>query len=231
MRQARLVASLAIAAAVAVAVAAGPASAAQKGKLSGGNCFVEGKAKFSPALSGNQAKGVAYSFVNGPAAAKHQGSESLLCTGTATGKETNAKGEVVPVSSSGPWKGVSAAVTGGKGNLSCALAEDEGGATSTIKLQDTKAGGKEWEFTSNFTFVSLPTAPFPVGEIEVKLSSTEGTASGFANFTEPGTPEEKAAVPTKCATGSAGELAFETAKEEAPGRAPVVGIGGTIGSE
>jgi hypothetical protein len=122
-------------------------------------------------------------------------------------------------------------VTGGKGNLSCALAQDEGGATSTIKLQDAKAGGKEWEFTSNFTFVSLPTAPFPVGEIEVKLSSTEGTASGFANFTEPGTPEEKAAVPANCGAGTASELSFETAKDEVPGRAPVVGIAGTIGTE
>ncbi|HEX4563070.1 MAG TPA: hypothetical protein VH115_01345 [Solirubrobacteraceae bacterium] len=224
-------ASLALTVAVAFVATAGPASAAQKGKLSGGNCFVEGKAKFSPALSGNQAKGVAYSFVNGPAAAKHQGSESLLCSGTATGKETNAKGEVVPVSSTGPWKGISAAVTGGKGNLSCALEQDEGGATSTIKLQDAKAGGKEWEFTSSFTFASLPTALFPVGEIEVKLASTEGTASGFANFTEPGTPEEKAAVPANCGAGTASELSFETAKDEVPGRAPVVGIAGTIGTE
>jgi len=199
MRQARLVAFVAVAVAVVFVASAGSASAAQKGKLSAGNCFVEGKAKFSPALSGNQTKGVAYSFVNGAAAAKHQGSESLVCTGTAAGKETNAKGEVVPVSSTGPWKGISAAVSGGKGNLSCALAEDEGGATSTIKLQDTKAGGKEWEFTSSFTFVSLPTALFPIGEIEVKLSSPEGTASGFANFTEAGTPEEKASLPARCA--------------------------------
>ena len=229
MRQARLVVVLAFA--TALVALAGSASAAQQGKLSGGKCFVEGKAKFSPALSGNQAKGVAYSFVNGPAGAKHAGSESLTCTGAATGKELNAKGELVPVSSSGPWKGVSATVQGGRGNLSCALAEDEGGSTSTIKLQDTKAGGKEWEFTSAFTFVSLPTAPFPVGEIEVKLSSSEGTASGFANFTEPGTPEEKGAVPASCATGTASELGFETAKDEVPGRPPVVGIEGTIGKE
>jgi len=137
----------------------------------------------------------------------------------------------VAVSSTGPWQGVSAAVSGGKGNLSCALAEDEGGATTTIRLQDTKTGGKEWEFTSNFAFVSLPKAVFPVGEIEAKLSSAEGTASGFANFTEPGTPAEKASVVEKCAQNAASELSFETAKQEAPGRAPVVGIEGTIGAE
>src|SRR6266566_12319 len=229
MRRAILVASCAIAAALVMPVAS--ASAAQKGKLSGGKCFVEGKAKFSPALGGQQRKGTEYGFSNGAVKANHAGSESLECTGTASGKEVNAKGETVAVSSTGPWKGVSAAVQGGKGNLSCTLAEDEGGATSTIKLQDTKVGGKEWEFTSNFTFVSLPTAVFPIGEIEVRLASTEGAASGFANFTEPGTPEEKAAVVPKCAAESASELSFETAKEEAPGRAPTVGIEGTIGNE
>jgi hypothetical protein len=227
MRRVVLVAALATLATLATAVTPiASASAAQKGKLSGGNCFVEGKAKFAPALGGQQKKGTEYSFTNGAVGAKHAGSESLTCTGTASGKEAGK-----PVSSAGPWKGVSAAVTGGKGNLSCALAEDEGGATSTIKLQDTKAGGKEWEFTSSFTFVSLPKAVFPVGELEARLSSTEGTASGFANFTEPGTPQEKAAVPAQCATGGASELSFETAKQEAPGRAPVVGIEGTIGAE
>jgi hypothetical protein len=229
MRRVILVASVAVVAALVALV--GSASAAQQGKLSGGKCFVEGKAKFSPALSGRQTKGTEYSFTNSSVGAKHAGSESLLCTGTASGKELNTKGELVPVSSTGPWKGVSDTVVGGKGNLSCALAEDEGGATSTLKLQDTKVGGKEWEFTSSFTFASLPSAVFPIGEIEVKLSSTEGTAGGFANFTEPGTPEEKAAVPANCATSSATELSFETAKEEAPGRAPVVGIEGTIGKE
>jgi hypothetical protein len=207
-------------------VSAGSASAPQKRKLSGGKCFVEGKAKFAPALGGQQNKGTAYGFASARVGAKHAGSEALECTGTASGKEGT-----VAVSSTGPWKGVSAAVSGGKGNLSCTLAEDEGGATSTIKLQDTKMGGKEWEFTSNFTFASLPKAFFPVGEIEAKLSSTEGTASGFANFTEPGTPAEKASVVEKCAQNAAAELSFETAKEEAPGRAPVVGIEGTIGSE
>jgi hypothetical protein len=207
-------------------VSAGSASAPQKRKLSGGKCFVEGKAKFAPALGGQQNKGTAYGFASARVGAKHAGSEALECTGTASGKEGT-----VAVSSTGPWKGVSAAVSGGKGNLSCTLAEDEGGATSTIKLQDTKMGGKEWEFTSNFTFASLPKAFFPVGEIEAKLSSTEGTASGFANFTEPGTPAEKASVLEKCAQNAAAELSFETAKEEAPGRAPVVGIEGTIGSE
>jgi hypothetical protein len=212
-------------------LAVGSAGAAQKGKLSGGKCFVEGKAKFAPALGGQQQKGTEYGFASARVGAKHAGSEALECTGSASGKEVNAKGETVAVSSAGPWKGISAAVSGGKGNLSCALAEDEGGATSTIKLQDSKTGGKEWEFTSNFTFVSLPKAFFPVGEIEAKLSSTEGTASGFANFTEPGTPAEKASVVEKCAQTAAGELSFETAKSEAPGRAPVVGIEGTIGSE
>jgi hypothetical protein len=207
-------------------LAVGSAGAAQKGKLSGGKCFVEGKAKFAPALGGQQNKGTAYGFASARVGAKHAGSEALECTGTASGKEGT-----VAVSSTGPWKGISAAVSGGKGNLSCALAEDEGGATSTIKLQDSKVGGKEWEFTSNFTFVSLPKAFFPVGEIEAKLSSTEGSASGFANFTEPGTPAEKASVVEKCAQNAAAELSFETAKGEAPGRAPVVGIEGTIGSE
>jgi hypothetical protein len=220
-----------VAAVTAVVTPVGTAGAAQKGKLSGGRCFVEGKAKFSPALGPNQTKGTQYSFTSSAVGAKHAGSESLSCTGTATGKEVNSKGETVAVSSSGPWKGVSAAVSGGKGDLSCALAEDEGGATSTLKLQDTKAGGKEWEFTSAFAFVSLPTQPFPVGELEARLSSPEGTATGFANFTEPGTPEEKAAVPAECAAGSASELSFETAKDEVPGRAPVVGIEGTIGAE
>jgi hypothetical protein len=229
MRRVVLVAVLAVVTALVLAV--GSAGAAQKGKLSGGKCFVEGKAKFAPALGGQQQKGTEYGFASARVGAKHAGSEALECTGSATGKEVNAKGETVAVSSAGPWKGISAAVSGGKGNLSCALAEDEGGATSTIKLQDSKMGGKEWEFTSNFTFVSLPKAFFPVGEIEAKLSSTEGTASGFANFTEPGTPAEKASVVEKCAQTAAGELSFETAKGEAPGRAPVVGIEGTIGSE
>jgi hypothetical protein len=229
MRRVVLVAALAVITAVAVAVA--PASAAQKGKLSGGKCFVEGKAKFSPALGGQQKKGTEYGFTASAVGAKHAGSEPLVCTGTASGKEVGPKGEQIAVSSGGPWKGVSAAVTGGKGNLSCTLAEDEGGASTTLKLLDTKAGGKEWEFTSSFTFASLPKAVFPVGEIETKLSSAEGTATGFANFTEAGTPAEKGSVVEKCATESASELSFETAKEEAPGRAPVVGIEGTIGSE
>jgi hypothetical protein len=128
-----------VAAVTAVVTPVGTAGAAQKGKLSGGRCFVEGKAKFSPALGPNQTKGTQYSFTSSAVGAKHAGSESLSCTGTATGKEVNSKGETVAVSSSGPWKGVSAAVSGGKGDLSCALAEDEGGATSTLKLQDTKA--------------------------------------------------------------------------------------------
>jgi hypothetical protein len=226
MRRVVLVAALAV-----VVAPVASASAAQKGKLSGGKCFVEGKARFSPALGGQQKKGTEYGFTSSSVGAKHAGSEPLECTGKATGKEVNEKGELVAVSSTGPWKGVSAAVAGGKGNLSCTLAEDEGGATTTIKLQDTKVGGKEWEFTSNFTFASLPTAVFPIGEIEAKLSSTEGTASGFANFTEAGSPEEKAAVVGKCASESASELSFETAKEEAPGMAPVVGIAGTIGKE
>ena len=229
MRRVVLVAVLTTIAAVVGPVAS--SSAAQKGKLSGGKCFVEGKARFAPALGGQQKKGTAYSFTSSSVGAKHAGTEPLECTGTATGKEVNEKGELVAVSSSGPWKGVSAAVSGGKGNLSCALAEDEGGATTTIRLQDTKTGGKEWEFTSSFTFASLPKAVFPIGEIEAKLSSIEGTASGFANFTEPGTPAEKASVVEKCAQNAASELSFETAKQEAPGRAPVVGIEGTIGAE
>ena len=120
MRRVVLVAVLAVVTALVVSVA--PASAGQKGKLSGGNCFVEGKAKFAPALGGQQKAGTEYGFASAPVGAKHAGSEALQCTGTATGKEVNAKGETVAVSSTGPWKGVSAAVSGGKGNLSCTLA-------------------------------------------------------------------------------------------------------------
>src|SRR5207244_2187786 len=68
-----LVATLTAVTAAVVAVA--PASAAQKGKLSGGKCFVEGKATFSPALGGQQKTGTAYGFTSSAVGAKHAGSE------------------------------------------------------------------------------------------------------------------------------------------------------------
>src|ERR1700736_179563 len=87
MRRVVLVAVLAVVTALVLAV--GSAGAAQKGKLSGGKCFVEGKAKFAPALGGPQKKGTEYAFASARVGATHAGSEALECTGTASGKEVN----------------------------------------------------------------------------------------------------------------------------------------------
>jgi hypothetical protein len=237
------------------ALVAGPiasASAANHSELVGGatgGCWVEGEAEFTnvhvgPVKFSGLGFSLAeaeYSFAAGNIKkSKQLGAKANTCEGTA--REYNEAGELQGAEETGTFEIVSAAVTGGHGELECGPASTDSkedrefkGATATITV---KKGGRTFAAAkSYFRFDSTGVA----GEIKVELNSHEGgtghEGKGYANFKEP-TPASD--VGKQCGKHEANKLSFETAAEkefnEEPLlkehlRVPGVGLEGTVGEK
>lgn len=138
------------------------------------------------------------------------------------------------------WTVTKAEVRNGRGDLECGIKSKDGTgvgsdenfekATATIEVEKGSPA-KKFKASSYFYFKSTKA----VGEIEANFNAKKGgggnSATGFANFKEPGNEAKKIEVAEKCAKKEATELPFETAqlKPVVGGRA--FGVWGTLGGE